>query len=197
MFKLITPIILIAIAVTVFFTFLTPLYNDIGTLRSEVSGYDEALTNSKALESERDKLTAKYNSIGGENLERLAKLLPESVDNIRLILEIEKLAAPYGMNLKDVKYDATGAADAKAAVPGAEMPGGLLASAASKNYGIWNLEFSTQGNYDNFMNFLRDIERNLRIVDVTSVSFASNEGLGVGSNIYTYTFKIKTYWLKN
>lgn len=72
-----------------------------------MASYNEALNNSKALEAERDKLTQKYNSFDPENLSKLQKLLPDNVDNIRLILEIEKIASPYGMVLKNVKYDAT------------------------------------------------------------------------------------------
>jgi hypothetical protein len=50
-------------------------------------------------------LTQKYSTIDPVNLDKLTKLLPDNVDNIRLILEIEKIASPYGMILKDVKYE--------------------------------------------------------------------------------------------
>ena len=193
MFKLITPIILILIAVAAFFTFTKPLYESISTLKGEAASYDEALSNSKALESERDKLTQKYNAIGSENLSRLAKLIPESVDNIRLILEIEKLAKPYGMVLKDVKYDTVEEVVDPKGITQA-LP--ILAD-SRKGYGVWNLEFSIEGSYDNFMAFLGDMENNLRLVEVESVSFSSNTGGGPGANVYKYGFKIKTYWLKN
>ena len=105
--RLIMPIVLIGISIAVFFLFFNPIYNNIGELRAQVASYDEALKNSKKLENERDKLTAKKNAIDVENLAKLQKLLPENIDNIRLILEIEKMASPYGMALKDVKYNQT------------------------------------------------------------------------------------------
>src|SRR3989338_11630243 len=97
MSRLIAPIILIAITIAVFLTFTMPFYADIGTLRISQASYNEALNNSKALENERDKLVEKENNIGRENMDKLNKLLPENVDNIRLILEIEQVALPYGM----------------------------------------------------------------------------------------------------
>src|SRR3989339_255335 len=115
MTRFLLPIILIGIAITFFFAFTNPMYNNILTLNEEVTSYNDALDNSKTLENERDKLTAKYNAINPENLMKIAKLLPENVDNIRLILEIEQIALPYGMVLKDVKYDTT---DAGAAATG-------------------------------------------------------------------------------
>ena len=105
MFKYILPIILIGVAVIGFFMFTDPLYKDISSKKNEITSYNEALDNSKALEAERDKLTQKYNLFAIEDLSRLQKLLPNSVDNIRLILEIGKVALPYGMVLKNVKYD--------------------------------------------------------------------------------------------
>ncbi len=188
------PIILIGVSVAIFFTFTNPLYKDINLLRTEVAAYDQALNNSKALENEREKLTQKYNSIGGENLNKLQKFLPESVDNIRLILEIEKLAIPYGMALKDVKYDAVQKESLKSS-PGV-ISGGVTAE-TRKDYGIWNLEFSTEGSYNNFVHFIKDIENNLRIVDIASLSFTSSSGSNFSSDVYKYNLKIKTYWLKN
>lgn len=192
------PIILIGISVSLFFMFTNPLYEDISKLRAEVSSYNEALANSKALENERDKLTAKYNTINVDDLMKIEKLMPENVDNIRLILEIEKIATPYGMVLKNVKYNT---ADTNA-TPTPTIQSGA-SKVAPKDYGIFDLEFSTSSTYNNFVNFTKDLESNLRIVDISSVSFASNvPSTGLVTKVnpsdnYTFNFKIKTYWLKN
>lgn len=202
MMRFITPIILIGIAVSLFFLFTNPIYSDISNLRTEIASYDAALDNSKALENERDKLTAKYNAINPDNLTKLQKLLPENVDNIRLILEIEQIASPFGMTLKDVKYNATNTTNTPTN-GGTVVQGGGVAKLAPKDYGIFDLEFSTSGTYNNFINFTKALESNLRIVDISSIAFSSS-GVATGANTkinspetYKYDFKIKTYWLKN
>lgn len=206
MTRFITPIILIGISVAIFLVFTGPTFSSISLLRSQVASYDEALNNSKMLENERDKLTAKYNSIDPDNLSKLQKLLPENIDNIRLILEIEQIASPYGMTLRDVKYDSpkkkTEASGAPS--PTGEIQGGAIDSSPQKDYGVWNLEFSTAGTYHNFLNFTRDLQSNLRIVDIAAIQFSSTDTrvaplLGKLSfdEIYKYSFKIQTYWLKN
>ncbi|HNW71539.1 MAG TPA: hypothetical protein PKZ36_02430 [Candidatus Paceibacterota bacterium] len=202
MFRYFIPIILIGASVAGFVTFTNPTLKSISTLKNEISSYNEALTNAKALEGERDKLTKKYNSVDTANLSRLQKLLPDSVDNIRLILEIEKLASPYGMVLKDVKYESASKKDeAKSTTnQGLQVSEGLMKD-DGKQYGTWELEFSTKGTYQNFVNFVKDIESNLRIVDISSVKFSSDSDLTLGktqpTDSYKYEFKIKTYWLKN
>jgi Tfp pilus assembly protein PilO len=196
------PIILILIAVALFFMFTNPIYSDISTLQTKVSSYNEALNNSKALESVRDTLTAKENAIDPANLAKIVKLLPDNVDNIRLILEIGQIAAPYGMTLKDVKYSVTSPVTTPTTT-GVVQGGSTSTSASNKDYGVFNLEFSTTGSYSNFMNFTKDLESNLRIVDISSISFSSDTNTNitntkVGPNeIYTYDFKIQTYYLKN
>ena len=201
MLRFIAPIFLIGIAIAFFFVFTNPMYNEISALNANVASYNSALDNSKIFENQRDKLTAKYNAIDPNNLTKLQKLLPENVDNVRLILEIGQIALPYGMVLKDVKYNVTQANTTATATTAPVVQGGLVTT--SKDYGIFDLEFSTSGTYDNFINFTKDLESNLRIVDISSIVFSSNP-VSVDNNpktnsseVYKYDFKIKTYWLKN
>ena len=196
------PIILIGIAGSFFFIFTNPIYNSISALNSDVASYNGALDNSKMFENERDKLTSKYNQIDPDNLLKIKKLLPDNVDNIRLILEIGQIALPYGMVLKDVKYSVTNSNTGTTATTGTVIKGGS-APLTSKNYGIFDLEFSISGTYDNFINFTKDLESNLRIVDISSITFSSNVSTASSNpkisspDIYKYDFKIKTYYLKN
>ena len=202
MMRFIIPIILIGITGSFFFVFTNPIYNDVSALNRDVVSYNGALDNSKMFENERDKLTFKYNLINSDNLIKLKKLLPDNVDNIRLILEIGQIALPYGMVLKDVKYNTIDTNTVTTEATGTTIKGGLVAK-TSKDYGIFDLEFSISGTYDNFINFTKDLENNLRIVDISSITFSSNTA-STGSNpkinsseIYKYDFKIKTYYLKN
>lgn len=200
MTRFILPIILIGIALSLFVMFVNPIYNDISLLRKEVVSYDDALNNSKKLENARDELTAKYNAISVDNLTKLQKFLPGNVDNIRLILEIEQIALPYGMALSNVKYNINDA-DITSNNTG-QIQGGVIVKPGNKDYGVFDLEFSTSGTYNNFINFTKDMESNLRMVDIVSVAFSSDFNMNINtktssSEIYKYDFKIRTYWLKN
>ena len=177
MIRYVLAAILIGISVVGFFMFTDPLYKQIEELNMQATAYNEALDNSKALENERDKLTAKYNTISPENLLKIKKLLPDNIDNIRLILEIEQVDAA-------ITQGSTGSGD------------------QFKDYGSWDLEFSTTGTYNNFINFMKDLESNLRIVDISSIRFSSGSDIRnvlalPGPEVYKFDFKIKTYWLKN
>lgn len=214
MFRFILPAILIAIGLGIVFGVASPAWREAEVLQSQADSLNQALDNSKNLEKERDKLVSKQNSINPEDLRKLEKMLPDSVDNIRLIIEIENIAFAYGMVLDDVKYDAYLEEEVKEK-QGVEIKAGDVVKANERNYGEWDLEFSTYGSYTNFLSFLADLERNLRIVDVTSIKFTSDSPNSVrttrgvstatssyldipaGPDVYKYTFNVKTYWMKN
>lgn len=196
MFRLIISLILLSLSVGGFFIFIKPSYEEMQILKQKAASYNSALDNAKALENERDKLTARYNAIDPENIKKLEKFLPDNVDNIRLILELEKVALPYGMTIRNIQYEVEDASQKSKTT----VPGGTEGDSQRKEYGIWNFRFSTQGGYNNFLSFVKDLENNLRIVDISSIKFSSNEGIGANpgsTESYKYDFSIKTYWLKN
>ncbi len=198
MFRSILPITLILASIAVFLVVIMPTYKKVADLRAQVSEKNNALDQARVLEKEREQLTNKYNEISLENRERLEKLLPDNVDNIRLILEInDVVASAYGMTLKDIKYDSNDNSKKTQNASGASV---AQATPNDTNpYGVWNLEFSTEGSYDNFLNFINALEHNLRMVDIASISFDSNveKDKKNPGDVYKYSFKIKTYWLKN
>ena len=58
-----------------------------------------------------------------------------------------------------------------------------------------DISFSIEGSYQNFLKFVGDLDKSLRIVDVQSVTFSSLSDKDASS--YLYNFKIRTYWLKD
>ena len=176
--KLIIPIILVIVSGVAFWMFINPRYAHVQELRAQAAQFDEALNRSKELIGIRDKLLSKYNTFDTDDLERLHKLLPDTVDNVRLILDIDGIAGKYGMTIRNVT------------VKEAALPADTIGP-STESFGSIGLEFSTAASYENFVRFLTDLEESLRIVDVTDISFSADE-----SDFYQYTVALKTYWLR-
>lgn len=191
--RFIVPTILLILSVTSFVVFTNPSYKEVKSLKAQVAQYDTALTNSRKLQEQRDALGAKYRSLPSDQLERLEKLLPDNADNIRLIIDIQQMAQSYGMSLATIKFDAGQTGGAAAAASPLSSATSAEVAAASRDYGIFDLTFSTTATYENFLKFLKDVESSLRLVDVQSVDFSAGDP---SKGTTTFTVKLRTYWLK-
>lgn len=203
--RILTTILFLGLSGLVFFFFIDPTYGDIKNFRTNVSTYNAALSNSAELEQARDSLVERYKGIKQDDVERLSHLLPSSINNIELILEIEKIANIHGMPISDVRFDSTMSAnktDTKkegTTVTAENNPSDYLP------YGVFPVEFTVEGRYDTFISFLKELESNLRLVDIKSISFSvatptegaqGNTKTNIDTSLFRYTLKIETYWLK-
>lgn len=211
--KIISSILFLTASVLIFFFLIDPLYGDVKELRSNVSTYNSALSNSTDLQKTRDELIESYKQISEKDREKLNHLLPSTINNIELILEIEKIANLHGMPVGDIKFDST--IGVKTNSDGSNSDTNAATRIVAENdpasylpYGVFPISFSIEGKYSVFLEFLKDLESNLRIVDIKSISFnVPDSGSGdqivdvknrkiLDPSIYRYTLKVETYWLK-
>lgn len=179
MLKRITPLFLLLASLALFSFFIIPQYKEVMDRREEIGFLNEALNNSKKVQTVRDALLASYNNIADADLERLKKILPDHVDNVRLILEFDRIASRNNMILQNVatRDSARGESDAFG-------PDDAL-------FGKIRMSFALAGSYESLVKFLVEIEQSLRVVDIVSLSFAITPG-----DLYEYDMEVDTYWLK-
>ena len=186
--NLITPIILIIISIGTFFMYVDPNYRgqnlsngelSVQDLQKEDAQYQAALNDTNQIRAKRDSLIAKRGAIDPNDLSNLQKLLPDNVDNIKLVIDMNQIAQSHALTLKNIKLNNLAAADPN-----------KIGQNNSK-YGTVGLSFTVSSSYDNFQNFLTDLEKSLRLVDITDLAV-----LGSDSGIYDFTVGLKTYWLK-
>ena len=186
--NLITPIILIIISIGTFFMYVDPNYRgtNLGSgarsvidLQKEDGEYQAALSNTDAIRQKRDSLVAKMGKMNPDNLTKLGKLLPDNIDNIKLVIDIRNIADNHALTLKNIKLDSLTKSD----------PTKL--GADTSKYGTVGLSFSVSSSYENFQNFLTDLEKSLRLVEITDLTVTGND-----TGVYDFSIGLKTYWLK-
>lgn len=179
MTRIITPVILLAISGGIFMWFIDPHYEAVKELRTEAAQFDEALTKSRELQAIRDTLLSQYNSFPTASIRKLEKMLPDSIDNVRLVLDIDNVAARYNLRIRNVSITQTSSRK-DGAVGSDDSP---LGSAV--------LNFIVAASYTDFIRFLKDLETSLRIVDVVGISFNARDG-----DLTEFAVGVKTYWLR-
>jgi len=185
--KLMLPLILIIAAVGLFVVFTNPTYQGIQALSTQNAAYDDALNKSQELKSVRDQLLAKYDTFSSSDLQKLSYVLPDNVDNIRLIIDINNIASRHNLTLTNVQVGDVAAGSTS----GAASPQQALAvGGSSAPVGSVDVSFAVAADYNDFLAFLDDLEHSLRLVDVEKLSFTTSTGATTD-----YTLDIRTYWL--
>lgn len=181
--RFILPIILIVAAIGLFVAYIDPQYQVVKGLSAQAAEYDDALSKAKELRTTRDQLLSKSNTFTTEDKQRLARAVPDNVDNIRLIIDINNIASRHGLALKSISVsEVSESSQARSA---------LAVGNSGDPLGSVTVAFTVAADYDTFNAFLRDLEHSLRIVDVESLEFDSpTQGTQAD-----YSLSIRTYWL--
>lgn len=182
MIRLFTILILFGAAVTIFMVPTRAIMSQITPDKEKVADLKTALDNADKIDAAREKLQAKRTTFTKDDIDKLNKLLPSTVDSVRLVIDINTIASRQGMVLTNV-------------VISPREKGSNLSSAVgpvSDLFEAAQVDFTVLGEYIEYKNFINDLARSIRIIDIEKAAFSSNK-----EGEYSYTMSIKTYWLKN
>lgn len=208
-----TPIILIIASIGLFFGYIDPTYTaitgsvepvgkSIVELQAEEKNYINALTKTADIERVRTGLAAQFNKLDPVGLEKIEKLLPDNIDTVRLIIDIDNRASKYGMSLSNITLSMSNATPTRGNKNPVTASPVLGVGPDDSLYDSVKLGFTVSGSYDNFVRFLQELEVSLRVVDITALSFKTvtqtltGQQIQAPSDVYTYSMTIRTYYLK-
>jgi Tfp pilus assembly protein PilO len=177
------PIILIVVSVGLFFFQVNPLYSDVKTLRAEATQYDEALKMAEQLKKIRIDLAHTLVSFSVSDLARLDHFLPRNLDTVRIIMDIDAIAARSGVRLTQLDV-----ADPAPATASKTNPSAV---AGKGGYNTVDILLSFTGFYDQGQLFIEDLQRSLRLLDSTGLSIKP----GTTPGYYIFTMNLQTYWI--
>ncbi len=187
----ITAIILLFLAGAIYFTYTSGLWNDAMTVKAMNDQYTGAIDSAKKLISVRDAVLKEYNNIAPQDQAKLDKMLPSSVDNIRLIIDLNNVALQHGFSLSNITAAADTSKTGTAAPSTSGTSNGNTLIASTPTLDTVAISFSVTAPYQQFISFMQDLEANLRIMDVTHLSVAAND-----TGTYTFNVQMNTYWLR-
>lgn len=189
MIKFLTAILMLLIAVGLFIGFTRPSYSEVQALQEQGSQLDQILAEATEFQRLKSQLIERYNSLPAVHLERLSKMVPDHVDNVRLILDVDSLAADNDLTLENVLINSATAEDEEDRTPLGAV------SAGRSVFESLTLQFKTTGTYADFLGFLQSLESSLRLVDVADLNLRRDDTVQ-GEPIYDFEVTIRTYWLK-
>ena len=175
--------ILIVLAVGVYLTFTRAKIDEVNAVREINGQYSQAIRNADNLIKVRDQVLKDYNSLSAEDRGRLDKMVPNTTDNIRLVIDLNSIARLRGVVLKGVKASTAASGKTDSAQKIDIIPTPTLDTV--------NISFSVSAPYQQFIEFMRDIESNLRIMDLNHLTVAVSD-----TGTYDFGVRLSTYWLR-
>ena len=182
--KSLSAIILFFAAIGLVFMTARPMWDEISVLRAESKVIADNLAQLKEVEALRDQLLNTYNSIPKSDIARLEEFLPAKAGTEDLLVSMENFTKALGIQLKNINFSAVSSAVQT-------LPDGTLAPADPKLYSTVNYNLTVSASYEAFRSLIDVFEKNLRLVDVSDVTFTSADG-----GTYGFALKVKSYYQK-
>lgn len=147
-------IILAIILVIVFLIF--PQISRVKNLSLKIKEIKTNLSQKNDLLNKIDEKIAEYNKLT-QKIQKINLAFPSQKQKAELIVQLESLTKETGLALKSINFNESKKGEEKGA------------------YRVLNISLSLSGTYQAFKNFLVSLEKNIRLMDVQSVSFSSPE----------------------
>lgn len=172
---IILPFVLFFAALAIGFWILWPLYGDITAALLSREQSQDNLAQRKKLTENLERLISQYNERNSD-IASLGKAVPSDQNIPELLVNLEAIASENGLIFGSVNFKPK---DLKA--PGVKT---LIA------------EIRVKGSYPDFLNYLKILEKSLRIFDVMSVSFSgvSPGQIGAKINDLEFNLTVNTYY---
>lgn len=212
MFKIIQPIFSILIGCLIIFFFVRPMYAEIGTIQTEGQLYREAVDDAEDFNQLLDTLLSRYENLTQSQRARLDALVPqEGINEVKLVSDLEELALSHGLLFSSVSVGLSKTGEGGEAetteqtvvvedvaaedgmTEGAGTSFGEAEAAANASEGSLRekeIGFTVIGTYDEFRDFLTDVERSLVLMEVTKLTFAAGEG-----DLMTFNMSVNVFSL--
>ncbi len=201
--KAIISIILIAASIAFFVFFTKPQWTELKANRLEVEKLNIAQENAKKLKARIDGLSKIRSSITDQDHEKIKKMIPDNVENVKLIIDFDNMLQDLvAQNKTEALYKSAGDTG-KISIDNPKITQGttvLDGTFDATQLGVADFSFSVSLTYQDFLDFLRRIENSTRVFDVESISFSAPNSSGVkdpNNIVYTFNIALKTYWLKS
>ena len=166
---------MIAIAVVLFWALALPLYNRITDLDIAIQEREDLLNTRSTIMANIKKLNQEYQKRIPE-ITKLATMVPAKKSIAEVLSAINDISSKNGIELFN-----------------SSIIGQKPSNAEDYPYNLLSLEIGLNGSYPSMTNFLRALEKNLRLVDITSID--ATTGLGT-SSVLNFVVKGNSYYLK-
>jgi hypothetical protein len=183
MINRIVPLLFIIIAIAVFFVYTDPTYSkDVQSLRDEIRSVGNARSAAEKFRQTEAQLIQERDTVSLEERRRIEELLPDTVENVDVILDLDSLAEAQNVQIVDV--------DVSNAPTGGNANGTIIEPSETPENSLL-ITITALGTYERMRGFIQALERSLRAIDIVEISFPTSQ-----TGVYRFAITLRVYWLR-
>lgn len=171
----------IILALAIGYAFAWPAFGEVQALLGQKQKYEDALAMAANVETKKDELLTQYNAISETDRQNINTILPDKMDFVRLISQIDAVASRHGISISEITSRDNNVSTGNS----------MDSATPAKDYQAAIIGFSFSTSYEKFNAFLDDLEKSLRILDIKSVKLTAGE-----AGVYKFETQFEVYWLK-
>ena len=174
-YSLLTQIALILISIVICVTVVSPMFTEIKSIQNEMFIYSDAVGKAQQFNVRLSDLIGIRNSFSPENMQRLERLLPTTIDTPKIMHDFESIFALKKIPIISISAPAT------ATVIAPEVTYDENGEIIQNNQNTlvpqdFNLIFN--GTYQDLKDILATVETNETLIEVSSLKFGEAQSMG-------------------
>lgn len=150
-------IIIFFVIVALVFVFVLPAWNDVSSLMAVKEEGQKELENRESIVANIDELLAQYEKAKSD-LDKISLAIPNSAQLPELLIQLEEIVKKNGMVMGDIKFS--------------QEQESSKSKVALNDIKTIKINIEAEGSYLNFKGLLRDLETNIRLMNVNNISFS-------------------------
>jgi hypothetical protein len=185
----------------VFFFGLDPALKRHDALKQQKELLNQSVERADQLETKRNELINSYSQFSLQDKASLEYLLPDAVDNVRLIVDMNSIARDKNRGIIISNIAISGLDTELTSSKEKQNSEEIKNKARNQNIlntldtqdklGVVTLSFTITSTYENFKSFMQDLEKSLRLVDIVALDITKGE-----QSLNSYSITLNTYWLR-
>lgn len=179
--KLLNLLLLVA-TFALYFLLIGPLYKGVGgvwqpaesvqSLKELNDQYNETLKQAEDIFTQAETLRSQYSRISNDQKEKMSVMVPDSIDKVRLLSEVNSIINQSGMYASELAY-----------TEGPQTAG----------RGSAGISFAVRATYPQFKALMDNFEKSMRLFSIQNVTFSVPDTEG---DLIPYQVKLETYFIK-
>ncbi|HEY4515568.1 MAG TPA: type 4a pilus biogenesis protein PilO [Candidatus Paceibacterota bacterium] len=175
-------LIMIFLGILILFFLGKPFFADVSALKDEQKKYKDAVEQISKIEETKNDLLSRLEALSPEERQKIDAFLPTRAEMVRLIASLDGVASRHGISLEEASSGQS-MTDTSRSVSESDLP---------QSYNSKTVTLGFTASYSAMVNFLKDVEKSLRIVDIVSIDSAK---AGDSGSLFQYKVSLQTYWV--